>query len=108
MKRISDKKQDKYFLSIVLGVGIVAALFAALFAPIYDKNNYLEGKQVIESISFDDLQTSMVIDGTEIVAIPSVEYPKDKIVTYKSVRFPVENHEGKSVVVATYSHDDGK
>lgn len=70
--------------------------------------NYLEGKQLVESIKFDDLQTSTFLNGTEIKVTPSAEYPEDKIVEYKNVRFPVENHDGESVVVATYAINKGE
>ena len=92
-------------LIIPASIFAIALLPLLLFAsPISNQNeiNYLVGRRIVETIPFNDLQTSTCSDGTELKVTPAAEYPEDKMVEYKSVVFPVENHDGKSVVVATY------
>lgn len=101
------KKEGSYLvlnLAIFMSFMMVLIAIALEFCPsLNGEKDYLEGKQLVEAINFNDLQTATLLDGTKIKVTPSAEYPEDKIVEYKAVTFPVENHDGNAVVVATYS-----
>lgn len=89
----------------MMGLTLVCCLLGLFCLTSTDKQNYMEGKKIVEKIPFDkldDLNNSRLEDGTNIIVKNSIEYPEDKIIEYKSVVFPVENDNGHSKVIATY------